>query len=271
MRRICFLAAICLTVASTAPAEPTLPERQKQTLIRDLTAEMGSAKVILPRSKKALDIQPGGAIDLEEWGSALNEYGPAARVGDLVQITKVEFKGNRLVLEINYGIKGGAKWWHRVQMSGGGGGMGGGQRGTTLGQNSATHAPGGTTIALIFEDGIPDKDAKEFQRLIKPILDFEQRSATELYMETIEPRFKQAIEKGEIVEGMDRDMVLVVKDRPDRKVREARDGVDTEDWIYGTPPGEVVFVTFVDGRVIRVKHEHANLGGEVRKIEPIAR
>jgi GH18 family chitinase len=69
---------------------------------------------------------------------------------------------------------------------------------------------------------------------------------------------------------MDRDMVLMAKKKPDHKYRETKDGVEQEDWIYGKPPGDVVFVTFEDGQVTRVKHEHANLGGEVRKIEPVA-
>lgn len=248
---------------TTLPA--TMTERDKQTIIRDLTAEFGTAKLLIPRSKKPLTLNPDGSFDVQEWGAALNEFGPAARLGDMVQITKVKLKDDQLVIELNYGISGGRKWWHRIQLSGAT------RSGTTLGQNSATHAPGGTELALTFEDGLPDKTAKEFLELLKPVLDFEQRSATELYMEKLEPKYKTAIEKGEIIEGMDRDMVLLAKKKPDSKYRETKDGVEREDWIYGKPPGDVVFVTFENGAVTRVKHEHANLGGEVRKIEPVER
>ena len=263
MKTIIGLALVALLGASALPAKIT--ESEKQALIRDLTAEFGTAKLLIPRSKKPLGLKPDGTFDTLEWGAALQEHGPAARLGDMVQITKVKLKSDQLILELNYGISGGRKWWHRIQVSGST------RTGTTLGQNQATHAPGGTEIALTFEEELPSKTAKEFLALLKPVLDFEQRSATELYMEKLEPEYRQAIEKGEVVEGMDRDMVLLAKNKPDKKYRETKDGVEQEDWIYGKPPGDVVFVTFEDGQVTRVKHEHANLGGEVRKIDPVER
>ena len=260
---------IIALVGALAPvgAEAKLTDEQKRVLLRDLTAEYGSAKVIVPRSKKPLEITAQGEIDPQEWGEALREFGPAARLGDMVQITKVDFKGKKLELEINHGIDGGAKWWHRIQVSGGA--NSGGGRGSTLGQ--ASNAPGGTTLAIVFEDEIPAKTAEELLAILKPVLDFDERSASEMYLEKLEPEIREAIEAGEILEGMDRDMTLLAKGRPDRKVRDFKDGVETEDWIYGEPPGDIVFVTFENGEVIRVKHAHANLGGQVRKIEPIER
>jgi hypothetical protein len=65
---------------------------------------------------------------------------------------------------------------------------------------------------------------------------------------------------------MDRDMVLLAKGRPDQKVRSFEGGVETEDWIYGKPPGNLVFVTFKDGKVVSVKDSFANVGGEVRDL-----
>jgi len=54
--------------------------------------------------------------------------------------------------------------------------------------------------------------------------------------------------------GMDREMVLAAMGRPDRKVRERdADGNDTEDWIYGNPPGRTIFVTFIGEKVARVQ------------------
>ena len=250
-----------LCLAATAGAD--LDVRQRQELIRGLTAEYGTAKVLIPRSKKPLEVTPQGAYDQDEWSNAMNEFGPAARLGDMIQITRVDFKGRKLVLELNHGLDGGRKWWHRIQISGGS------NRGSTLGQNAATHAPGGTEIALVFDEEIPLKTPEEFKQLLKPILDFEQRTATELYLEQIDPKFKEAIERNEVILGMDREMVLLAKDRPDNKLRDFKDGAETEDWIYGRPPGDIVFVTFENGKVTRVKHAHANLGGQVKELEPL--
>ena len=140
-----------------------------------------------------------------------------------------------------------------------------------MGANQATHAPGGTKLALVFEKDIPAKSAAEFMQMLKPVLDFEQRSATELYLDTIEPRFKEAIESKELIEDMDREMVLLSRGKPVRKVRDFKDGLETEDWIYGEPPGEIVFVTFEDGKVIRIKESFAALGGQVKRTPPIER
>jgi hypothetical protein len=51
---------------------------------------------------------------------------------------------------------------------------------------------------------------------------------------------------------MNRDAVLSSKGPPDRRVREDREGVEQEDWIYGLPP-HVLFVTFDGDNVIAVK------------------
>ena len=48
-----------------------------------------------------------------------------------------------------------------------------------------------------------------------------------------------------------------------RMVRETRDGLETEDWIYGVAPGKITFVTFNGDKVIKVKEEYAGLGNQV--------
>lgn len=262
MRKQLLLLAIGAVLAASLPLQAKLTEQQRATIIRDLTAEYGTAKILIPRSKKPLPVSPEGVVEEEQvWSEALQKFGPAARLGDLTQITKVEFKKDRLVLVLNYGIGGGRKWWHRIQVSGS-------SQMSTLGQGQDTHAPGGTTIALVFDDEIPDKTADEFKEMLKPILDFEQRSATELYLDQLPEKFKEAIEQKRVIEEMDRDMVLLVKGRPVKRVRDFKNGAETEDWIYGEPPGNMVFITFQDGKVIAIKEAYANVGGEVRP-EPV--
>lgn len=243
----------------------TLSEADRTELVRTLNAEFGTAKVQIPRSKKPLELRPSGQYNRDQWSEAMVKFGPAARVGDLVQITAIRFQGKKLVFEINYGLSGGRKWWHRIQVSGAS------SRGTTLGATQSTHAPGGTKLALVFPGAIPAKSPREFKAMLKPVLDFDQRTATELFMDTIEPRFREAIERKEVVEGMDKEMVLLAKGMPTRKLRDFKDGIETEDWIYGTPPGEIVFVTFQDGGVIRVKESHAAIGGWVKETQQIER
>ncbi len=238
---------------------PRLTATQRAELIRELNAEYGTAKVQIPRSKKPLQLKPTGQYDADQWSEAMIKFGPAARLGDLVQITAVKFEGRRLIVQINHGISGGRKWWHRIQVSGAA------SRGTTLGASQNVHAPGGTTLAVVFPGAIPPKTADEFREILKPVLDFERRTATELYLETIDPKYREAIENKKVIEGMDKEMVLLAKGRPSGKYRDFEDGLETEDWIYGEPPGEIVFVTFMDGDVIRIKASVAEIGGWVKE------
>jgi hypothetical protein len=68
---------------------------------------------------------------------------------------------------------------------------------------------------------------------------------------------------------MDRDQVLMALGRPTHKSRETKDGIDYEDWIYGTPPGRVTFVTFSGPKVVKVKETYAGLGGSVAETKQI--
>ena len=232
-----------------AGAKLTFEERAE--IIRGLMAEYATAKVALPRAKKPLEVSADGKYEKERWTDAMQENGPAARVGDLVQITKVEIQNDRIILEINYGMKGRRRWFHNVQVSAGG-------RVSPIGGDQST-APGGTHLAVLFPEGVPAAKAAELKKKLQPLLDFERRTATELYTETLPPEIQEAIKAKKVLVGMDREMVLLAKGRPENKLREMKDGVETEDWIYGKAPGTITFVTFDGPKVIRVKEMYAGL------------
>ncbi len=231
-------------------------EDQRVELLRGLSSEYAKVKTFLPRSRKALDLESDGTWDKEKWEAAGKELGPAARVGDLVQITRVGIEKDAIVLEINHGMKSGRKWYDHVQV-----GIGGATN--PISQNPNSDAPGGTTIIVHYRDGIGDLSSADVKKALAPVLDFEKQSATENYIETLPPEIKQAVMEKKAIEGMDRDQVLLALGRPLRKVRESKDGNDTEDWIYGEPPGRVTFVTFSGPKVIRIKETYAGLGGSI--------
>ncbi len=236
-----------------APAGPKLTFEQRVEIVRGLTAEAGTVKVALPRSKKPLELAAGTAkFDKQKWADAMQQNGPAARVGDLVQITRVEIEDEKLVLEINWGMKGKRRWYHNVQVSGGG-------RTSPVATDQSSNAPGGTTLALVFEKGVPGLKAAEIKKMLQPVLDFEKRSATELYTDTLPKEFQEAIKDKKVLAGMDRDMVLLAKGKPDNKFRQTIEGADLEDWIYGKPPGAITFVTFEGDKVVRVKETYASV------------
>jgi hypothetical protein len=258
MKFTCVLAAALGFTVWTLQAGK-LTEEDRIDILRGLSSEYATAKVQLPRSKKALPFESNGTWDKAAWKEASREFGPAARTGDLVQITKVSIDEDRILLEINNGMHTGRKWYQRVE-------VGMGTQTAPISQGQGT-GPGGTTIALMFDKASPPMKAAEIKKILAPILDFEKHSATEQYMDTLPAPVKQAIADKKAVEGMDRDQVLLAMGTPRRKVRETMDGLETEDWIYGEAPGKITFVTFAGAKVTKVREAYAGLGGSTVQIQ----
>jgi hypothetical protein len=228
---------------------------QRVELLRGLNSEYATVKAPLPRSKKPLEFNSDGTYDWQKWLQVGKEMGPAARVGDLVQITHVTIEKDNILFQINNGLKNQGSWKDHVQI-----GVGGGM--APLSRSDA-NAPGGTNIVLKFPGEIVEITSADVKKMLAPVLDFEKHSATENYADTLPPETKQAIAEKKAIEGMDRDQVLLAMGRPLRKSRENKDGVDYEDWIYGQPPGRVTFVTFSGPKVVKIKETYAGLGGSI--------
>ncbi len=235
------------------------PENKKLALVSALNAEMGSARVVLPRSKKPLPMDPYGEYDEDAWNKVLEKSGISARPGDRLQITKIEFLEKKVIFQFNHGAKGGRKWWHRIQVSGG---ASSNNPGTTLGQGQQVFAPFGTSVAIEFKEGVPLLEAEDFKAMLDPFVDWELRSASEQFLDSIDPVFKEAIEQGEPLVGMTREMlVLAMKNKfPDNKEKQVSPttgDVLSETWVYGGPHArEKLFIKMVKGVVVDVKKYH---------------
>lgn len=233
-----------------------LTDDQRIEILRGLSAEYAKCKVPLPKSAKALEFQSDGTWDKQQWADIFKQQGPAGRVGDLVQITKVTIEKDSIILQINNGTRAKGGWKDHVSI-----GMGGGTQ--PLNGGNATNAPSGTTIALRFGEPIGALTSADVKKIMAPVLEFDKQTVTEQYVDTIPPEIKQAITEKKPIEGMDRDQVRMALGQPVRKSRENKDGIEIEDWIYGTPPGKVMFVTFAGPKVIKVKETYAGLGGSI--------
>ena len=264
MRVLAFI-AVAGWLAPSAPAADkpdklTLEDRVELT--RGLTAEYANAKVLIPRSKKPLEFDAQNAtFDRKAWTAIAKESGPAARTGDTVQVTKVELFDDHIVMQINGGFNGGRKWYRGVQVEGP---MG---NNVPLSGNNDSNAPGGTSIVLQFHKSIDGMKAAEIKKLMAPVLDFDRHSVTEIYSETLPAEVRQAIKDKHIIVGMDRDQVRMALGQPTHKERQSKDGADLEDWVYGTPPGKIVFVTFEGDKVVKVKEDYAGLGTDVGSVK----
>ena len=230
-------------------AERLRPE-SRIDLVRYVSGEFAKAVRPLPGGKKGFRFTPGQPLDEKHLRQLSANSGYAARPGDMVQITRLEFRDKEIYVDINGGGRQGRRWRDRIQVSIGG-------ASTVQRQGPVQGYQGlGSTLILDFGRPIPDLTPDELKQFLAPLLDFatHQRSAAVHWVETLPPEFQAAIKDRRVVPGMDREMVIAAVGRPDRKVRE-RDpnGVETEDWIYGDPPAKVVFVKFAGERVVSVR------------------
>ena len=255
-----FIAAIAI-LSALAPlrAADKLTFEDRVELMRGLMAEYAKAKVLVPRSHKNLEVNSDGTYDKKAWQTIAKESGPAARVGDMIQITKVDIETQKIVLQLNGGFKGGRHWYDGVNV-----GMG---PSTAPSQvpvgNGDSNAPGGTTVEVLFHKPIEPIKASEVKKMLEAVLDFDPHSATELFSETMPPETRKAITEKRALVGMTRDQVILAMGRPKYKPRETKDGLELEDWVYGSAPGKITFVTFNGDKVIKVKEEYAGLGTDV--------
>ncbi len=251
--------AACLLLLSTlTPARAQkLDEDDRVELLRGLMSEYATVKAYLPRSKKPLPFNAEGDYDKQLWAQIGQQLGAAARVGDLVQITHVDIDNERLVLEINNGMKGGkGAWKNHVQ-------IGVGPTMSPINRQQNSNAPSGTSIAILFGQPVPPGvKSDEIKKLLAPVLDFNQGSATDNYLDKLPEPIKKAIKANKVIVGMDRDQVILAIGKPRHKERDvSNDGTETEDWIYGDPPGKITFVTFVGSKVTAIKEAYADIGG----------
>jgi hypothetical protein len=235
---------------------PPIREESRLLIIRYVSGEFAKVVTPLPGGKKGFHFKAGAPVDQDQLRKALMAGGAALNVGDSVQITKVEFHGSELMLDINGGPRGHTSWRDHVQI-----GMGGGlpvstSTSTTPGDNGTpvVVAKAGATIYLDFGRSLPDMSPEQVKSYLARVLDFsKQRSAAVQWVDSLPPKVREAIAEKRADIGMDHDEVTAALGRPQRKVRERdTDGNDIEDWIYGTPPAKTTFVRFEGDKVVRV-------------------
>lgn len=239
--------------AAAAPGQQTPPRAEELQpysridIIRYVSGEFARAVRPLPSDRQGFRVKVGEPVDERALRQSAANNGVAGNPGDMVQVTRIEFRDNEIWIHINGGAKRRRSWRDRVQVSVGGATM------STQGPQGYTAQ--GSTLVLDFGRRVPDMGPEELKQLLGDFLDFQVGpSAAVHWVDTLPEEFQQAIRERRVIVGMTRDMVVAAIGRPERKVRErAPDGADTEDWIYGTPPGKTIFVKFAGDTVIDVR------------------
>jgi hypothetical protein len=237
-----------------------LSDEDRLQLIRYVSGEFAKARIALPGGKKGFRVRAGEPLDQKALIASLRDNGVALSPGDDLQITKLDFGGSDIVVEINGGGNQIKSWRDRIQISGGVGGVSRpvGTTSSSKTTNDYGAAPTaervGITLRLDFERPLPEITPDELKLYLSSVLDFsKQRSAAVQWTESQPPEIRAAIAARRAEVGMDADQVIAALGRAERKVREQQpDGTEIEDWIYGQPPGKTIFVRFAHDKVIRV-------------------
>ena len=244
--RLLRIVGVCLALALAASVWAKNPPKADThiVLIRGLLREIAVNKVPLPRGSKGVRVDSNGKLDKTGADAQLSANGLAIKPGMPVEISKITFKSKEIVFELNGGGKKKSKWYQHLEV------------GVGMDTVPISQAPPvlsyGSWVTLVFPDKVPNLTVDQVKHELGNVLDFTRRTPTELYKPEVPARFKEAIKNHQVLVGMNRDAVLSSKGPPDRRVREEREGIEQEDWIYGAAP-HVLFVTFDGDTVIKVE------------------
>jgi hypothetical protein len=251
------------------PKEP-LDQRGRQELIRNLESEQGFAHRELPLGA-GLTLVANGTMTPrdQQYRQMLYQKGQSAAPGDRVEVTALEFRGDRIIIDFNGGPYAKHRFLSHISIND-----------MPLAQQGPIAT--GCRVTLLFEGGVPEVTAAEVKALLDPVIDFRAKSSAEAYADTLPPKVREAVEAHEILVGMSRRMVLASMGEPKTKEREHahvsengatdEDGPMYEEWIYGDPPRPTQFVRFKDGHVVRLEiaaigkpievHDKNEIGGQ---------
>jgi hypothetical protein len=248
---------VCVAVTSAHDGKDPAPHISKQTrmdLIRAFNAELVYIRSPFPMGKTGLTLKNGKLFpNGEELDRMMAMWGPAAKPGDQARISQILVKSDRIHFEINGGPIKKQKWYQRIQV-GGGGGM------TSVAPSDSAANPRGSYVDLVFDSYVPELQPQELKDLLRPVFDFNAKSAVEAYLDTLPPKIRDAIKSHRVLVGMNREMVMAAKGRPPKKIREKEGETEYEEWIYGEPPQDVIFVRLAGDEVVRL--ETMKVGGE---------
>ncbi|MBV8206117.1 MAG: hypothetical protein JO041_04935 [Acidobacteria bacterium] len=224
-----------------------LTTEQRIDLVRGLQSEFVFVRRTFPMGMKGLTLKDG-KISPDESGihNAVAANGVAARPGDRAQITNVVIRDKSIVFELNGGPKKKTKWYQHVSV-----GMGGMEAPISQAPDAMAR---GSVLTLEFNGAIPGITADQVKKMLEPVFDFSGHSAAELFVKQFPPEVQSALKDHKVLVGMDKELVTDAKGRPDQRLHEKdANGDPYEEWIYGTPPQEVMFVRFHGDEVSQVE------------------
>lgn len=231
---------------------PKISKTTREEIIHAFNEDLVYVRTSFPMGKTGLKIRNGTVTPSgEELRQLMALWGPAAKAGDRARISDVTIKDNYIRFEINGGPVKKQKWYQHIQVTGA-------NSSAPVTPSDPTANARGSFVDLIFDRYVPEITGPELKEMLRPVFDFNSKTALEAYLETVPPQVKDAIKSHRVLVGMNQDMVIYAKGRPPKRVRERDGETEYEEWIYGVSPQDVDFVRFVADEVIRVETMKVN-------------
>jgi hypothetical protein len=235
-----------LSLVVTVPLWAQISRDSKFEILRTVMADQASARIAMPFGTNGVDVSEAGEVDKQKVEADIKKNGQSIEVGKVVTVTEISFGDKQIEIELDGGGKNKKSFLDRLEV-----GVGTQTRPVS---NDDPKKAKGSKVVLKFADKIPpDLTPDQLKQLLSPVLDFEKRNFLKTGIDALPPEFQEAVKIKEARIGMDRSTVIMALGRPDKKVREKVDGIETEDWIYFQRGLRAQFVTFENDVVVRIR------------------
>ena len=236
-----------LSISMASPALAQLSQDAKFEILRTVMAQQAASRIAMPLGSGGVELTEAGEIDQEKITEQLDEDGLAIEPGKVVTITKIDFGGDSIELELDGGGKKKTSFFDRIQ-------VGVGSKTTPIGGSDSAEPPKGSRITLKFDKKVPvNLTPDQLRLLLDPVLDFNPKNFLKTGIDALPEEFREAVIAKEARIGMDRSTVIMALGRPNNKYRETKNGIFTETWLYNLRGLRTLFVAFEENVVVEIK------------------
>lgn len=239
-----FAALICLIVCM--PVRAQIARDAKFEILRTVIADQAAARIEMPFGTGGIELSDAGEVNRQKLARDITKNGQSIETGKVVTVTEIAFDDNKIEIELDGGGRNKKGFFDRLE-------VGMGSQTTPVSRDDPKKAKG-SKVVLQFSKNVPaNLTPDELKQLLVPVLDFNKRSFLKTGLESLPSEFQEAVKVKEAMIGMDRSTVILALGRPDKKVREKTDGIESEDWIYFQRGLRAQFVTFENDAVVRIR------------------
>ena len=242
--RSLLIGLLSLIVAVPLPAQ--ISRDAKFEILRTVMADQAASRIAMPFGTAGVDLSDAGEVNKEKVEADIKKNGQSIEVGKVVTVTEISFGDNKIEIELDGGGKNKKGFLDRLE-------VGVGTQTRPVSNDDPKKAKGSKVVLKFVEKVPPDLTPDRLKQLLSPVLDFEKRNFLKTGIDALPPEFQEAVKVKEARIGMDRSTVIMALGRPDKKIREKVDGIETEDWIYFQRGLRAQFVTFENDVVVRIR------------------